>query len=148
MKKAALKAYLDRVNFGHALTINSYWVRDSYLLRIVDAQGNRLPGGYALINDNSADLATDKAEIEKLAELRDKAEKTRPKLAAPKRPDLGRPGNEFKVPTFREPDFHGLELDNQPPELDLDLSEVETWEEVLESLRDQNEDEGETPPGQ
>lgn len=131
-----MKSRLALVNMGHGLKITSYWVKDAWLLRVIDPAGNRVRGGYALLNDNNSDLAADSAALENIIQFRDQAEKQKAKGTAPKRPDVGRPGNEFLIPTFKEPDLSGIE--------EPDLSGIETPEEVLESLRDQNEEE-ETP---
>jgi hypothetical protein len=54
MKKYDLKQRLALANEGHALTITSYWVQDSWLLRIADQRGKRLGRAHALIPDQRA----------------------------------------------------------------------------------------------
>lgn len=54
MKKYDLKRRLALVNEGHALKITSYWVQDSWLLRIADANGKRSGKAHALLPDQRA----------------------------------------------------------------------------------------------
>jgi hypothetical protein len=114
MKKAALKAYLDRVNFGHALTINSYWVRDSYLLRIVDAQGNRVPGGYVLITGGHGPDPDGERQIKELAQTRDKIEAEKLRVR--------------KTTLAKTPAFQMLDLDLPDLDLDLDLPDDDDYD--------------------
>lgn len=165
MKKATLKTILNKANAGHELKISFYWVRDAFLLRVNDAKGRRVRGGYALLNDDNSDLAADRKAIENLIQFRDQVESKRAMGDLPRRPDIGSPGNEFKMPTFKEPEFQapnfkapnfkapnfqvpdfkkpdlsGLEIDKEIPEADKDLSDIETGDELRESLKSDQEE--------
>lgn len=111
MKKRQLHAAIEAANQGHKIKLFYYWVKEAYLIRLVDDHGKKLPKAYALVTDDDSDPTGDAERLTKIIQIRDNVEKITGK---PKKSDP----------------WEGLkEIDDDDPDLDVNM-DCQAFEEL------------------